>query len=118
MGKGSWLFRQVRGVVALLWNNVEKKDIEDIHQRELATGKRVRLEGVENDSRASEQAAGVECSDTTEIRHAREAESLVEERYFMLDHLNGAAYEESKQGGYEGKRAVLRTETRRRISGA
>lgn len=51
-----------------------------------------------NDSRVSEQTAGIESRETTEIRHAREAESLVEEMYFMLDHLNGAAYEESKQG--------------------
>lgn len=51
----------------------------------------MRLESVENDSRVSEQAAGIECSDRREIRHAREAESLVEEMYFMLDHLSGAA---------------------------
>lgn len=32
--------------MSLLWNNIEK-DIEDIHCRDLATGKQVRLRGVE-----------------------------------------------------------------------
>lgn len=58
----------------------------------------MRLKGVENDSRVSEQTAGIESRDTPEIRRAKEAESVVEEIYFMLDHLIGEAYEESKQG--------------------
>lgn len=58
----------------------------------------MRLKGIENDSRISEQTAGIESRDMPEIRHAKEAVSVGEEMYFMLDHLNGAAYEESKQG--------------------
>lgn len=58
----------------------------------------MRPKGIENDSRVSELTAEIESRDMPEVRHAKEAESVGEEMYFMLDHLNGAASEESRQG--------------------
>lgn len=42
------------------------------------------------------QTTGIENNGMAEIVNAREGDSLVEEMYLMLDHLNGAAYKESK----------------------
>lgn len=49
------------------------------------------------------ETTGLEGSDMTEVRNAGEGDSLVEGMYPMLDHLNGAAWEESKGWTGEGR---------------
>lgn len=105
----SELLWQFRVEMAVLWNDMEN-NIEGIHWRELVNGQRVVLKGYENTEFLT-PTTGIENRDMAEITNAREGDSLVEEMYFMVEHLNGTAWEEPRWWSCEGReKCIFRTE--------